>query len=241
MLSIQGVGKFYGSLPALKNVTFTLQAGEVVGLFGANGAGKSTLLKTIMGLNATYNGWVSLENSPIKEKMYERIALITEEGSFFADMTARNHGAFFAQMLPRWNDTRYGKLLDFFEIPLDKKARTLSKGQRAKLEIAVGMCRGADYILMDEPFLGKDLFTRREFLKLMIAISQPSEAVLIATHQLEEIELYITRAIILHKGEIVGDTPMEALSQAGQTLTGYMKQSCHFDEIKTDTYLQSLQ
>ncbi|MCL2187929.1 MAG: ABC transporter ATP-binding protein [Defluviitaleaceae bacterium] len=236
MLSIQGVSKYYGNVSALKNATLTLQAGEVIGLFGANGAGKSTLLKTVMGLNTTYSGWVSLDNAPIKNEAYEKITLITEEGSFFPDMNPRDHGTFYGEMLPRWNHERYGKLLDFFELPPDKKARTLSKGQRAKLEIAVGMCRGADYILMDEPFLGKDLFTRREFLKLLIAISQPDEAVLIATHQIEEIEMYITRAVVINNGAIVGDTSADALSEAGETLTDYIKHCCGFDENKGDVW-----
>ncbi|MCL2604991.1 MAG: ABC transporter ATP-binding protein [Defluviitaleaceae bacterium] len=240
MLSVQGIWKYYGSRVALRNVTLTLKRGEVVGLFGANGAGKSTLLKTVMGLLNLSNGWVTLDDSPIKGNTYGKIAFITEEGSFFPDMTPRDHGEFYAAMLPRFNAARYGKLLEFFALEPDKKARTLSKGQRAKLEIAVGMSRGADYILMDEPFLGKDLFTRRDFLKLMISIIQPHEAVLIATHQIEEIEMFITRAVVLHEGVVVGDILMDALGERGEGLVEFIKKACGYKEPNAADWLIGL-
>ena len=234
MLSIQGVTKFYGDEAGLRNATMTLKRGEVVGLFGANGAGKTTLLKTVMGLNLTYNGWVVLDESPIIGANYEKISYITEEGSFFADMSPRDHGEFYSTMLPRFRQERFLHLLDFFDLKPNKKARTLSRGQRAKLEIAVGMSRGADFILMDEPFLGKDLFTRRDFLKLMITFLSDEEGVLIATHQIEEIEMFITRAVVLHEGKIVGDTPMEALHESGKTLVEYIKICCNYEERESN-------
>ena len=232
MLSIQGVTKFYGEEAGLRNATMTLNRGEVVGLFGANGAGKTTLLKTVMGLNMTYSGWVVLDESPIIGANYEKISYITEEGSFFPDMTPRDHGEFYSTMLPKFRQNRYNQLLDFFDLTPNKKARTLSRGQRAKLEIAIGMCRGADFILMDEPFLGKDLFTRRDFLKLMITFLSDEEGVLIATHQIEEIEMYITRAVVLHEGKVVGDTLMDEIHDSGSNLVEYIKQCCKYDETE---------
>jgi ABC-2 type transport system ATP-binding protein len=232
MLSIQGIKKYYKNTVALRNVTLTLKPGEIAGLFGANGAGKTTLLKSVMGLLPYNYGWVTLEDSPIKNEVYEKIAFITEEGSFFPDMTPRDHNDFYTTMLPRFNSPRYVRLLEFFDLDPGKKARTFSKGQRAKLEIAIGMSRGADYILMDEPFVGKDIFTRRDFLKLMISIIKPGEAVLIATHQIEEIEMYITRAVVLHEGEIVGDIATEKLSNNGVGLVDYIKKVCGYEEGK---------
>jgi ABC-2 type transport system ATP-binding protein len=240
MLSIQGVTKFYGGTAALHNITITLRRGEVVGLFGANGAGKTTLLKTVMGLLPLYGGWVTLDDGRIEGRVYEKIGLITEEGSFFAAMTPRDHGEFYAAMLPRFDSQRFGRLLDFFRLNPMKKARTLSRGQRAMLEIAIGMSRGADYILMDEPFLGKDIFTRRDFLKLMITLLAPDEGVLIATHQVEEIEMYITRAVVLHGGKVAGDVSMDDLSERGERLVDYIKVCCGYDDARSDEWLSGL-
>jgi ABC-2 type transport system ATP-binding protein len=230
MLSIQGITKFYGSHTVLRNVTMPVSPGEIVGLFGANGAGKTTLFKSVMGLLVPNDGWVTIDNSPIKNMAYEKIAFITEEGSYFTNMTPRAHSGFYEAMLPKWNGQRFVKLLDFFELPHDKKVRTFSKGQRAKLEVAVGMSRGASYILMDEPFNGKDIFTRRDFLTLLSTIIGPSESIIIATHQIEEIEAFITRAVVLHGGKIAGDIPTKELKENNITLADYIKKKCGFNE-----------
>jgi len=230
MLKIQGATKYYSNTVALKNADLTLDRGEVVGLFGANGAGKTTLLKGAMGLVSLNHGSVTLDGAALTQDAYEKLSFITEEGSFFPGLSLRAHGEFYTQMLPRFKLDRYERLLDFFELDTNKKARNLSRGQRAKLEIAIGMSRGADFILMDEPFLGKDIFTRSDFLKLMIAMLEPSEGTLIATHQIEEIEMFITRAVIMKDGEIVACEHTDSLVTRGETLSGFIQKSCGYDE-----------
>ena len=228
MLKIYGATKYYGETTALGNVSITMERGEVVGLFGANGAGKTTLLKAVMGLLDLTAGWVSLDNIMVTNGVYDKLSYITEEGSFFPELTPAAHGEFYKDMLPRFNTQRYNQLIEFFELAPNKKARTLSRGQRAKLEIAIGMSRGADFILMDEPFLGKDIFTRRDFLKLMIALLEPHECVVIATHQIEEIDMFITRAAIMKEGRIVADRQMDELE--GEGLLELIQRSCGYDE-----------
>ncbi|MCL2379136.1 MAG: ABC transporter ATP-binding protein [Defluviitaleaceae bacterium] len=230
MLKIHGATKYYGDTAALRNAGLELDRGEVVGLFGANGAGKTTLVKGAMGLLDLNSGWITIDGTEMTQAAYENLSFITEEGSFFPDLTPRAHGQFYAGMLPRFKLDRYNQLLDFFELNPNKKARTLSRGQRAKLEIAIGMSRGADFILMDEPFLGKDIFTRRDFLKLMIAMLEPHEGALIATHQIEEIEMFITRAVIMKDGAIVASEQMDSLNSQGENLAGFIQKSCGYDE-----------
>ena len=230
MLQIHGATKYYGNTTALRNVSLSLSRGEVVGLFGPNGAGKTTLLKCGMGLLSLSNGWLIIDGLLLCKEAYEKLSFITEEGSYFPDLTPRAHGEFYSAMLPRFKSDRFERLLDFFELEPTKKARTLSRGQRAKLEIAIGMSRGADFILMDEPFLGKDIFTRRDFLKLMIAMLEPHEGVIIATHQIEEIEMFITRAVIMNEGKIVANRQADELSEGG--LSGLIQKSCGYDDAR---------
>jgi len=227
MLKLHGVTKYYGNTAALLNVDLELDRGEVVGLFGVNGAGKTTLLKCAMGLLDPVYGWPMLDGEELHPSAYEKLSYITEEGSYFPDLSPLTHGGFYSQILPRFNTGRYMQLLDFFELEHKKKARALSRGQRAKLEIAIGMSRGADFILMDEPFLGKDIFTRRDFLKLMIAMLQPHEGIIIATHQIEEIEMFITRAIVMHEGKIVANQQMDTLED--ESLPNFIQKSCGYD------------
>jgi len=232
MLQISGIRKYYNNSVALRKIDLEVTRGDVVGLFGANGAGKTTLLKAVMGLLSPDSGWIMLDGAPVNRDAYEKLSYITEEGSFFPDLTPRAHGEFYAAMLPRFKSNRFTKLLDFFELNPAKKARTLSRGQRAKLEIAIGMSRGADFILMDEPFLGKDIFTRRDFLKLMIAMLEPHEGVIVATHQIEEIEMFITRAVVIKDGEIAGDKKMEDISPAEGGLAGLIQACCGYDDSR---------
>ena len=228
MLKIHGATKHYKDTTALSSVDLSLDRGEVVGLFGANGAGKTTLLKCAMGLHSLASGWVTIDGLQLSRESYEKLSFITEEGSFFADMTPQAHNEFYTAMLPQFNPTRFARLVEFFQLEPTKKARAFSRGQQAKLEIAIGMSRGADFILMDEPFLGKDIFTRRDFLKLMIAMLEPHEGVIIATHQIEEIEMFITRAVVMKGGRIAANKPSEEFMEEG--LSAFIQQSCGYDD-----------
>ncbi|MCL2405240.1 MAG: ABC transporter ATP-binding protein [Defluviitaleaceae bacterium] len=238
MLKIQGATKYYGETTALRNANLSLSRGEVVGLFGANGAGKTTLLKSAMGLLKLDSGWITIDSSDISREAFQKLSFITEEGSYFADLTPHAHGEFYANMLPRFKPDRYNKLLDFFELEPNKKARTFSRGQRAKLEIAIGMSRGADFILMDEPFLGKDIFTRSDFLKLMIAMLEPHEGTLIATHQIEEIEMFITRAAIIKDGQIIASQQMDDLIAQEENLPEFIQKCYGYDHGRVMGFLQ---
>lgn len=237
MLEITGASKYYKQTVALNGLRFTLNKGEVVGLFGENGAGKTTLLKALMGLCRLNTGYVILDGAPLSSKSYERLSFITEEGSFFPNMTPLAHGEFYRGMLPRFKADRFAKLLEFFELP-EKKAHALSRGQRMKLEITVGMSRGAEFILMDEPFLGKDMFTRRDFLQLMITMLEPNEGIMIATHQIHEIELFINRAVVMKEGKIVADESMDDVSMRNESLLGFIGRVCEYDENRTMRFLE---
>lgn len=237
MLQLADVEKYYANVYALRRVNLNFVRGEVVGLFGANGAGKTTLLKAAMGLIPLDRGWVTLNGEKLQKEVYEELSFITEEGSFFSDMTPRAHGEFYAGMLPRFKSDRFELLLDFFELEPTKRAGAFSRGQRAKLEIAIGMSRGADFILMDEPFSGKDIFTRRDFLKLMIAMLEPQECVVVATHQIEEIENFVTRAVVLMDGRIAADAQMDEITAECEGLSEFIRRSCGYDEGRVGVFL----
>jgi ABC-2 type transport system ATP-binding protein len=111
-----------------------------------------------------------------------------------------------------------------------KKIKTFSNGQKAKLEISAGFAKRAKYILMDEPFLGKDTLTRRDFLKLMISSLREDETILISTHQLNEIENFIDRAIILRYGLVKADFCMDEIKEQGKSLSDIMMEVTGYDE-----------
>ncbi|MEK3883162.1 ABC transporter ATP-binding protein [Paenibacillus sp. PL2-23] len=214
----------------------TVQRGAIVGLLGPNGAGKTTLLKAIMGLTELEQGSVAWNGRPIREQ-YAEVAYITEEGSIPADMNAAEFAEFLADFYPRFDRVRYEQLLDFFELNDRIKVSKMSRGQRSKLEICAGFSKGAKLILMDEPFQGKDVFARRDFLKLMVTSLKEDETFLISTHLADEIEHIIDRAIVMHGGRIRADLAIDELHARGMTLEQLLAEASGYDEERYRRFL----
>ena len=158
MLELKHLSKSYpGKRHALKDLSLTLPRGEIVGLLGENGAGKTTLLKCILGLHR-FQGEILLDDRPLTRKDYAKLSFATSEHSFFPALSAQAHRDFYAGHFPRFRQARYDGLMDFFQLPRHKAAGRLSTGQQNQLEVILALSQGADYILMDEPFAGNDLF-----------------------------------------------------------------------------------
>ncbi len=236
MLEISHVCKSYGAHPALKDVSFSIGPGELVGLFGENGAGKTTLMKSILGL-VRHRGAVLLDGEPITRANIHRLSFATCEHSFFPNLTPAGHRDFYRDHFPRWREKRFQALMEFFQLPMGKVPRKLSTGQKNQFEVVLALCQGADYILMDEPFAGNDVFNREDFYKVLLGLLEPTETVLLSTHLLEEVEQAISRAVLLRRGELVGDVTTLELEERGETLMDYVKSAYHY---RADRVLRTL-
>ncbi len=232
MIELKNVKKYYG-LKALgiMDESAVINSGEVVGILGENGAGKSTLLKSVMGLLELTSGEILIDGRPPKE-MYDKMAFITHEGSFFPHLTPDGYGEFLSGYFKSFDLGRYEKLLKFFELDPRRKIRTFSYGQKAKLEICAGFSKMARYIIMDEPFLGEDIHTRRDFIKLMASSLKTDETILLSTHHIDEIENFIDRAIVLKNGRIKADFYMDDLKSEGRMLSRVLLEISDYDENK---------
>ena len=233
MLELKSVSKKYGVTRALKDVSLTLPQGQIVGLFGENGAGKTTLMKCILGL-LSHGGTITLDGASINEKNIERLSFATCEHSFFPALTPKGHRDFYQAHFPRFNDKRFHALMDFFELPLRGEPAKFSTGQKNQFEVVLALSQGADYILMDEPFSGNDVFNREDFYKVLLGILGPEETVLLSTHLIEEVEDFIGRALLIHKGQLMGDVHMSELEETGEGLVDYVKRNYNYraDRIK---------
>ncbi len=229
MMKAEKVGYMFRSgHTALYDVSLELPRGQIVGLLGENGAGKTTLMRCLLGLYQPYSGEVTLDGQS-GEGIREKCAFISGEGASVGKMTPMQTGDFLAEFYPRFDWVRYKKLLQFFELP-DRPIRQMSKGERAKAELAAGVCRGVDYVFMDEPFSGKDLFTRIDLLKIIAGGLKENETIMICTHLVQEVENFIDRAIVLHKGRLVRDVDMDDLKSKGISLTDMMREATGYDE-----------
>lgn len=244
MIQITDVRKSYsnGSLFskwALDGVTLSLPRGEIVGLFGENGAGKTTLMKSILGFHG-YKGEITLDGAPITHKNITKISFATCEHSFFPDVSPEVHREFYQGQFPTFLDKRYESLMDFFQLPRHKALRHYSTGQKNQFEVIMALSQGADYILMDEPFGGNDVFNREDFYKVLLGILKPEETVLLSTHLIEEVSQLVGRAILLSQGTVVGDASVLALEEEGKSLMQYIKETYHYQRDRVSRALDQL-
>ena len=245
MLEIKNVCKSYSLIqrlrgtPALQKVDLTVGPGEIIGLFGENGAGKTTLMKCILGF-LRYDGEITLDGSPITCQNIERLSFATSEHSFFPNLTAEAHRQFYREHFPRFIDKRFTGLMDFFELPMHKALRGFSTGQKNQFEVVLALCQGADYILMDEPFAGNDVFNREDFYKVLLGILEPNETILLSTHLIEEVSNFISRAVLIRKGEIVGDVAASDLEEQHISLMEYIKQTYHYSADRVSRALDDI-
>ena len=242
MLELNNINKIYfgtTSKKALDGISLKLEPGQIVGLFGENGAGKTTLMKCILNL-LKYDGTITLDGEPITPKNITRISFATSEHSFFPSLTAWSHREFYAEHFPRFNPRRFDALMDFFELPKTRPVGKFSTGQKNQFEVILAVSQGADYILMDEPFAGNDVFNREDFYKVLLGILEPNETILLSTHLLEEVEPFISRAVLMHKGQLIGDVTVDELEEQGQSLMQYVKQSYNYRSDRVGKALRNL-
>lgn len=239
MLEIKEVSKAYGGKNALEGVSLTLPRGEIVGLFGENGAGKTTLMKCVLGL-LRYKGEITLDGEPVGRKNLARLSFATGEHSFFPALSAAEHRDFYAMHFPAFREKRFRGLMEFFGLPMNKALRGFSTGQKNQFEVIMALAQGADYILMDEPFAGNDVFNREDFYKVLSGILEPQETVLLSTHLLEEVEQFIGRAVLISRGRIVGDASAEELEAQGRGLLDYVKEKYRYRADRVSQALSEL-
>ncbi len=237
MIECRSLTKYYGETTAADGIDLTLRVGEVVGLFGVNGAGKSTLLRLAAGLIEPTSGEVTIDGCPPRH-MREAVSCVAEAGGLFGGMTPAGHRAFFERFYPAFDRERFEKLIDFFELP-DRPAYTLSRGQQAKLAAAVGFSKGARYLLWDEPFLGKDIFTRRDFIRLAASMLDGKETLVIASHEVGELEAFLDRAVILSGGRVKADFSLDELHESGGTLEERFAKVSGYDPDRVGRFADS--
>lgn len=208
--SLQKTYRSHGAAVGLLGADFLVPDGQIVGILGENGAGKTTMLRCIAGL-LPHKGTALLDGRPAGVQ-YERISYITGEGSYYPALTVAAYGQLLTDLHPAFDPARYEKFLEFFALHGTDTIGRLSTGQRARVELAAGFAKRVPYYLMDEPFLGKDPFTRRDFIKLMSATLTGGETLLLSTHYIEDVEHFLDRALILHDGRIAEDLQLDTLA-----------------------------
>ncbi|WP_226035090.1 ABC transporter ATP-binding protein [Aquibacillus saliphilus] len=223
---MQDVRKKYGNDYALKNVNLTFQKGKIYGLIGPNGSGKSTTLKLITGLIFPDSGNVTLHGHTVTRKTSVDIAYLTELDMFYDSFSVQETINYIASQFSDFNRNKAELLVKEMKLENNKKIKSLSKGNRARLKLVTTLARDADVILLDEPFSGLDPMVRDQIVKSLLQyIDFDNQILLIATHEINEIEPLLDEAIALYYGEVIGQEKVEDLrEQKGLSVLQWFKQ-----------------
>ncbi|PEY41695.1 sodium ABC transporter ATP-binding protein [Bacillus cereus] len=206
MLELKNVCKNYQDF-SVRNVSFTLPRGYIMGFVGPNGAGKSTTIKMIMNLVRRNSGDIIIfgkNNQKAEKEIKQNIGFVYDENHYYEDLTCEQMKKIIAPLYKNWDEAQYQTYMERLQVPKNKKIKQLSKGMKMKFAIAMALSHHAELIIMDEPTSGLDPVVRSELLDMLQEIVMEEEiSVLFSTHittDLERIADYIT---FINKGEIV--------------------------------------
>jgi ABC-2 type transport system ATP-binding protein len=211
--------KYYGKRCVVNSLDLRIPAGTVYGFLGRNGAGKSTTIKMLLGMVQPNHGRVELlghELDALPNAVRGRIAYLAEGHPLYGWMTVAEAVRFArAFHRGRWNQLLLDQILDHFEIPSRAKLRRLSNGQRANVALALAIAPDPDLLILDDPTLGLDTVTRRDFLLSMIhLVGRRGRTILFSSHILADVERVADRIGILVDGVLRVDCPTEHFKES---------------------------
>ncbi|ADK16569.1 ABC transporter ATP-binding protein [Clostridium ljungdahlii] len=205
-ISVRGLNKTYKNF-SLKNVSFSVPKGSIVGFIGENGAGKTTTLKAILNLISRESGEIKiLGRDNIKDEKYikEQIGVVFDESNFHDTLNAKNISKFMAKIYKQWDSNLFFSYLDKFQVPKDKIVKEFSRGMKMKLCIAAALAHKPKLLILDEATGGLDPVAREEILDIFLDFIQDEEhSILLSSHvtsDLDKIADYIT---FIHDGQVV--------------------------------------
>ena len=219
MLDLQHVSKHFSGIPAVDDVSFCANPGEVTGYLGPNGSGKSTTMKMITGLIEMTFGRILFEGKPIQDDLIaykRRMGYVPEEPYLYTHLSGTEYLTMVSQLrnLPqRESSARIDGLLRLLSLHDDRHASIsgYSKGMRQKVLIAAALLHNPDLLLLDEPFSGLDVGTSLVLRSLIQELAVRGKVVLFSSHELDTVERVCSHIVILHRGKIVADDSIERL------------------------------
>ena len=202
MLEVKNVTKKFGRKRVLDGVSFTANKGEITCLIGINGVGKTTIMKAILGLTPINGGEILIDGEKLTKSTYEKLTFIPDALAMLPNFTIMQAMEFMADFYDSWNQDRADELLQFFKLNEEDRISSLSKGNTAKVNLLLGLAQDADYVLMDEPFSGIDIFSREQIANVFTSHLIEDRGVIITTHEINDIEHLIDKVVVLNNGSV---------------------------------------
>ncbi|MBK3933937.1 ABC transporter ATP-binding protein [Staphylococcus haemolyticus] len=220
LLQVQDLNKSYKkSNFHLKDISLTLQPGEIIGLIGKNGSGKSTLINTLVGNRFKDSGEISFFDQVISDKDHaykEHIGVVFDDLRVPDKLEIKDMDKVFADIFKTWNSDRFFEVIQRFELPTNVQIKTFSRGMRMKAALAMALAHDTKLLILDEATAGMDVSGREEVIEMLEDYISEGNGILISSHISEDIEHLATKLIFMRDGEIVlQESKEELLNQYG--------------------------
>jgi ABC-2 type transport system ATP-binding protein len=217
------LGRRYGQVWGLRDCTLEVPAGVIAGLVGPNGAGKTTLLEMIIGLLEPTEGQVSVFGVTSRARTAARLAqvgYVAQDHPLYRDFSVADMFHFGRAMNPNWDQGLVLARMDALDIPLKRKVKSLSGGQRAQVSLTMALAKRAPLLVLDEPVSSLDPVARLEFMRELVAAAVGTGlTVIISSHVVAELERLCDWLIVLNGGRVQVAGPADDLLAAHRLLT----------------------
>ncbi len=236
IIKAENISKSYGKKPVVRGLNMNVHRGNVYALLGNNGVGKTTTIKMLVGQMVPDSGSISVFGlDPVKHgvEVKQRTAYVAEIMKVYDWMTLEDLFKFVKSFYPAWNDERCARLTRTFELPLNQKMKDFSRGMYAKGTLLAAICREPDLLVLDDPCLGLDTVSRRNFMEMLVdSLEDYEKTVVLSTHLIQEAAGIVDRAGIMNHGRLVVEEDTAVLQDRTRQLTVAAEQEKLLPELK---------
>lgn len=214
IVEVQGLQKKFGKVQALSDVTFTVEAGEVVGFIGPNGAGKSTTIRILLGIIKRDAGNAEIFGKDVwKDSLdiHQRISYVPGDVTLWGSLTGGEIIDLFMKLHGGGDKKKRDDLIERFELDPKKKAKGYSKGNRQKVGLIAALSVDSDLYIFDEPTSGLDPLMEQVFQEEVEKIKESGKSILLSSHILSEVERLADKIVIIRQGKIVETGTLDEL------------------------------
>ena len=216
VLTLDHVSKIYHNGRGARNITFSVERGQVVGLLGPNGSGKTTIMKSITGLSQPTEGTITVFGAPVtdREKALMQVGALIEQPALYENLTAQDHLRMAARYYPGVDQARMDKVLEIVGLTPYRKERCgkFSLGMKQRMGLALALLSEPELMILDEPTNGLDPAGIQEMRELICSLPERfGMTVVVSSHLLSEIDQMADHVAIIREGELVFQDTLEAL------------------------------
>lgn len=217
--------KNYGQRRALNHVTFSIRPGRIIGLLGPNGSGKTTLIKIANGLLTPTSGKIRIDQKEIGIESKKAVSYLPDCISLPEWMKIKELLRFYASFFEDFNMKKAEEMLKNLKLDDNMRFKSLSKGNKEKVQLVLTMSREAKLYLLDEPMGGVDPATRDYILNTIISNYSEQSSVVISTHLISDVEKILDEVLFIHQGEVVlQDTVDHIRDEQGKSIDALFRE-----------------